>query len=333
YSKDPATNELKIMDENHYYPFGLKHSVYSNGSKKDYKEDPSGPGGTVITNVMETEYLYRYNGFEYQDELGLGWYDYQARNYDPALGRWMNIDPLAEMSRKTSPYAYALNNPVYFIDPDGMMAGGFGQDDVIITGALKDEAFSQLQSSVEGQLNLTMDDNGMVCYERTDMNGPLTQGAQDLMNAIDDTTITSTIDASDNDFVSTGQGPLLGNFMGNEFTGEGPIFTVDAKQEVNPTALKGFDEAAGAKVGNNMLHETTEAYRGGVISQQTGVEATVNSSIYNQAHSQSTPQSGSPTLPTEHFFNANGTEIYRGADGRVPGAVKLEYRFNGTTFH
>ena len=98
---------LNIIEENNYYPFGIK--------QKSHLETFSNLGSA-------TAQKYKYNGKELQDELGLKLYDYGMRNYDPALGRWMNIDPLAESSRRFSPYNYALNNPVFFIDPDGMRA-------------------------------------------------------------------------------------------------------------------------------------------------------------------------------------------------------------------
>lgn len=72
-----------------------------------------------LYEIKKYFYNYKYNGKEYQDELGLNLYDYGARNYDPALGRWMNIDPLAEKHFNQSPYLYCNGNPIIFADPTG----------------------------------------------------------------------------------------------------------------------------------------------------------------------------------------------------------------------
>jgi RHS repeat-associated protein len=117
YTLNPADGQLKILEENHYYPFGLKHSNY-NVDKVDFVKDETG-FFVILKSVERNKNQYKYNGKEFQDELNLNLYDYGARNYDPAIGRWMNIDNMAEKYHSSSPYTYANNNPIIFVDIDG----------------------------------------------------------------------------------------------------------------------------------------------------------------------------------------------------------------------
>src|SRR5690606_26255578 len=106
YTKDSVSNALDILEENNYYPFGLKHLIYG-GIKKDYlKEEPGNGGGGAIRPgvVIESPYNYKYNGKEYQDELNLNTYAYGWRQYDPAIARWVVSDPLAEQRSSLTPY-------------------------------------------------------------------------------------------------------------------------------------------------------------------------------------------------------------------------------------
>lgn len=92
---------------NQYYPFGT--------TCPDLTGTWNTPGGSSPTNQ------YLYNGKELQPDLGLDWLVYGARFYDPALGKWQNIDPMAHEREWLSPYNFLQNNPLSRIDPDGAL--------------------------------------------------------------------------------------------------------------------------------------------------------------------------------------------------------------------
>ena len=94
------TGRVVIKEEKNYYPFGSTQKGYNN-------------------LIIGRKHNYGYNNKEEQAELGLDWYDFGARNYDAALGRWMNIDPLAESFISLTQYNAMVNNPISYIDPDG----------------------------------------------------------------------------------------------------------------------------------------------------------------------------------------------------------------------
>ncbi len=70
------------------------------------------------TTIPAERYLY--NGKELESGLGLEWLYYGARMHDPAIGRFTGVDPLADAAPNWTPYRYGFDNPLSFIDPDGL---------------------------------------------------------------------------------------------------------------------------------------------------------------------------------------------------------------------
>ena len=100
-----------MLEETHYYPFGLTMAgISSKALKPNYAENKNKfNDGSELQNK------------EFSDGTGLEDYDFDARTYDPQIGRFLQPDPLGELSEDWSSYVYALDNPVYFNDPLGLV--------------------------------------------------------------------------------------------------------------------------------------------------------------------------------------------------------------------
>ena len=119
YAEDPKTpGKLRILEENHYYPYGLKHQNY-NAGKFEFRSDETG-GNNEIVAVNDPQYKYKFNGQELQQELGLNMTAMDFRQYDNAIGRFVGMDALSEMGFSNTPYHFGAGNPVYFSDPSGL---------------------------------------------------------------------------------------------------------------------------------------------------------------------------------------------------------------------
>jgi len=118
YLKDHLGSVRTSVDENghvigydDYYPFGLTMLGRS-------------------SNTGNPNDNYKFTGHELDDEANLNIYYMIARGYDPVLGRFMQIDPVFDLYPDQSPYNYALNNPVFNIDPTGLCPEGFSKGDI-----------------------------------------------------------------------------------------------------------------------------------------------------------------------------------------------------------
>ena len=131
-----ARSNGKAVQVNHYYPYGM---AYASGRMSGNAEahPVTGEGGNVIDGDLEiggetggmelarpgASQPYRFLGNELYTSNSLGLYDFSARMYDPALGRFLSVDPMAEGYRHLSPYAYCAGNPVVYVDKDGQVIG------------------------------------------------------------------------------------------------------------------------------------------------------------------------------------------------------------------
>lgn len=254
-----------LLEETHYYPFGLTMAGISSNALRG-------------TNYPENR--FKYNGMELQSKefeggSGLEWYDYGARVYDPQIARWHVLDPLSEKMRRYSPYNYGFNNPIRFVDPDGM-----GPEDVILRGSDAQRAFEALSKTTN--LKLQMDDHGKV----TIVGGKARNGRdKELKKAIEDHSVeVNLMTTTDNSVLlenSNVRGDLvIGAYDGSKMVtrdvdaeslqtqrneGEGGAIEtiIETKQVINMDQAEKEREAGGNTAGQDVYHEVMESYYAG----------------------------------------------------------------------
>jgi len=155
-----------MLEENHYYPFGLAMAGISDKALKP----------------KYTENKYRYNGGtelqnkEFSDGSGLELYDANARMYDPQIGRFGGIDELSSETTGVSPYSFGFDDPGVFDDPTGLKPEPM--KDFTRYSPWEQEIINQEGGGEEGEHYSYMDGNGNLWMHQDPLLGTASQGIQ-----------------------------------------------------------------------------------------------------------------------------------------------------------
>jgi RHS repeat-associated protein len=244
-----------VLQEDEYYSFGLRHGLYdaSNNNR------------------------YLYNGKELQTDLA-NQYDYGARFYDPVIGRWTAVDPLAEESRRWSVYNYTDNDPINNIDPDGMQTSPVGPKSMGDPNAFIAESFRQYFQGAGALVDRFFASFSTSTDTKTS-DAKVGTGGGSLK-------VTTSINVTNTTTVGTGFGDFFK--MNSQNTPRGPIMKVTNTTEVSKqtkteasTTVRGVDVKLTntTNVGTKKTTTNTEVSAGKTITSTSG-KTSVGASAY-----------------------------------------------------